>query len=181
MYMSKRVRLRRVDPVNDVDDRYRWMNDPHVVKFLGMRPARLSREQVKKYLEQCAAEASEIVEFAIETHDGRHIGGCTLRGFNRVSHAAEFGIAIGEADYRGKGFGTEVTRLVLKIAFEEFNLNRVWLHVNEDNPGAWKAYEKAGFVKEGLLRQDTYVGGRYYNSYIMAALRSEYENPKGSA
>ncbi len=180
MYMSKRVRLRRVDPVNDLNDRFRWMNDPQVVRYLGMRPARLSRDEVRKYLEKCATESADLVEFAIETLDGRHIGGCTLRGFNHVAQVAEFAIAIGEADYRGKGFGTEVSHLMLKIAFEEFNLNRVWLTVNEENIAGIKAYEKAGFAKEGLLRQHGFSHGRYYNAYLMAAIRSDYADPKGS-
>lgn len=122
MYMSKRVRLRRVDPLHDLDDRHRWMNDPQVVRYLGMRPAGLSRDEVKKYLEKCATDSADLVEFAIETLDGRHIGGCTLRGFNHVARAAEFAIAIGEADCR-----------------------------------------------------------QYYNACVMAAIRADYEHPKGSA
>lgn len=157
------------------------MNDPDVVQMLGMRPARLSRDEVRAYLEECSKSFQKVSEFAIETADGRHIGGCALRDFNQVARSAEFGIVIGEADYRGKGYGTEVTRLVVRVGFEEFNLNRIWLNVNENHAAAIRAYEKAGLVKEGLLREYGFGHGSYYNAYIMSILRSDFESGKGSA
>jgi [ribosomal protein S5]-alanine N-acetyltransferase len=180
LYSSKRIRLRRVDPVKDLDDRYRWMNDPEVIKYLGMRPARLSRDEIQSYLEQCAKSGAEMVEFAIETKDSRHIGGCTLRSFQHTARSAEIAIAIGEADYRGKGYGTEIIRLMVQIAFDDFNLNRVWLYAYESNAAAVRTYEKAGFVKEGLMREYAYLAGTYHNAHVMAILRSEYESAKGS-
>ena len=181
MYCGERVRLRRVDPARDLDDRYRWMNDPETNRFLGMRPQQLSREEIRRWLESVAASAAESAEFAIETLDGRHIGGCSLRAFNHVAHTAEFAIVIGEADTRGKGYGTEITRLMVQVGFGQFNLNRIWLTVSAENPAALRAYEKAGFVREGLLRDYGFANGSYYDSCIMAILRKDYEVGKEGA
>ncbi len=180
MYQGKLVRLRRVDPASDTDDRYRWMNDPGVTDTLGMRPGRLSKEEVRKYLELTAASSDSVVEWAIEAFEtGAHIGGCTLRGFNHVARSAEIGIAIGEAEYRGRGYGTDAVRLLIQIGFEQFNLNRIWLTANAGNTAGLKAYTKAGFTQEGLLRQYGYINGHYYDTVIMAILRSEYDAGKG--
>jgi [ribosomal protein S5]-alanine N-acetyltransferase len=179
MYEADRIRFRRVDPVKDLDDRYRWMNDPETVRHLGMRPAMLSREEIRRFLETVAAGMPDAVEFAVETGEGRHIGGCSLRGFNQVARSAEFAIVIGEPQFRGKGYGTEITRLAVRVGFEQFNFNRIWLHVSEENPAGIRAYEKAGFDKEGLLRQHGFTHGRYYNAYIMAILRNEPSVPRG--
>lgn len=179
MYTGEKVRLRRVDPVRDVEDRYRWQNDPAVVNTLGMRPGRLSREEIRKYLETAASSHDSFVEWAIETHGGIHIGGCTIRNFNHVARSAELAIMIGEAEYRGKGYGTDAMRLLVQIGFEQFNLNRLWLTVVASNLAGIRAYEKAGFTREGLLRQYGFINGRYYDSAIMAILRGEYESGKG--
>jgi RimJ/RimL family protein N-acetyltransferase len=179
VYSGKRVTLRRVDPARDVEDRYRWMNDPETVRYLGMRPQRLSREEARKYLEACAA-SSDPMEFAIEA-DGRHIGGCCLRALHHVARSAEFGIVIGEAEYRGKGYGTEVAALMVRIGFEQFNLNRIWLVVNAENAAGRRAYEKAGFQTEGVMRSYGFDNGRYYDAHLMAVLRSDYEQRKGLA
>lgn len=181
MYVGQLVRLRRVDPVRDVDDRVRWINDPAVNRYLGMRPQQLSREEVRKYLESCAAAATDPVEFAAETLEGRHIGGTTLRNFNQIARSAEFAICIGEPEFHGKGYGTEVTRLMIEVGFAGFNLNRIYLTAWEGNAGAVRAYEKAGFVKEGLLRDYAFANGRYHNAFLMAILRRDYEARKGAA
>lgn len=175
MPIGPRVRLRRVDPQRDLDDRHRWMNDPQVLKYLGTRGAPLSRADVGAYLEKVSKDATDTIEFAIETHDGRHIGGTTLRGIERVARKAEFALVIGEADFRGRGYGAEVTRLMVDFAFETLNLNRVWLTVNVENIAGLKSYEKAGFRIEGTLRDQTYARGRYYDAHIMGVLRRDWE------
>jgi RimJ/RimL family protein N-acetyltransferase len=85
-----------------------------------------------------------------------------------------FGIFIGESDARGRGLGTDATALVLRHAFDTLNLNRVWLHVFEDNPGAIHVYEKLGFVREGVLREDNFRGGRYRDTVAMGILRADW-------
>ena len=86
-----------------------------------------------------------------------------------------FGIVIGDKESWDKGYGTEATTLLVRYAFETLNLNRVWLHVFEENARAVRAYEKAGFRREGLLRQDHYRDGRYHNTIVMGLLRDEWK------
>jgi len=43
------------------------------------------------------------------------------------------------------------------------------------NERAIKSYEKCGFKKEGILRQEIYIDGKYYDAIIMAMLKEEYE------
>ena len=57
--------------------------------------------------------------------------------------------------------------------------NRIWLGVNAANERAVRAYEKAGFVKEGLLRQEQFRNGRYDDVVRMAVLRDEYKMDEG--
>ena len=63
--------------------------------------------------------------------------------------------------------------MVVRYAFETLNLNRVWLHVYEDNKGAIRAYEKVGFKTEGVLRQDSFRRGRYGNTVMMGILEAD--------
>jgi RimJ/RimL family protein N-acetyltransferase len=171
VYETARLRFRRLDPVLDLEDRLRWANDPAVYGTLAPWPQRFTREELRPYLEASAAGTDEAVNFTVETRVGRPIGGVSLYDFSHVARSAEFSIVIGEAEYRGKGYGTEAARLMLDVAFRYFNLNRVSLRVFAHNEGGIRAYEKAGFVKEALLRQATYLEGEYHDAWIMAALR----------
>jgi RimJ/RimL family protein N-acetyltransferase len=58
------------------------------------------------------------------------------------------------------------------------NLNRVWLHVYEYSERGIRAYTRAGFQKEGVLRQDTYREGRYWDTILMGILRADWDGRK---
>jgi RimJ/RimL family protein N-acetyltransferase len=83
---------------------------------------------------------------------------------------------IGEKDTWGKGYGFEASILILKYAFHELNLNRIFLTVREDNINAIKLYKKVGFKEEGLLRQQVYNNNKYINMIIMSILKDEFLN-----
>lgn len=179
-FEGRLVRLRRATPA-DVEDRVRWNNDPRVMEFLPRGAVPSTREEILSYLNKAATNRDELIELAIETLDGRHIGGTVLRDFDWKARKCEFGIMIGEPDCWGKGYGTEVTRLMLRLAFENLNLNRVWLTVDAANEKGIRAYRKAGYVEEGRLRADRYVRGRYGDTLVMGVLRQEWEALQGGA
>ena len=91
----------------------------------------------------------------------------------RARHAC-FGVFIGVKEEWGKGHGTDATRLMVRHAFATMNLNRVWLHVVSTHEAGIRAYERAGFRREGVLRQQFYREGRCQDLLVMAVLREEW-------
>ncbi len=80
-------------------------------------------------------------------------GNTGLHDVEPVDRNAEFGIVIGEKPYWNKGYGKKATRLMLQHGFEDLNLHRIYLYVFENNQRGMKAYEGAGFTKEGRLER----------------------------
>ncbi|TFE23440.1 N-acetyltransferase [Frankia sp. B2] len=78
---------------------------------------------------------------------------------------------------RGKGIGTEATRLTLDYAFHISNLRCVYLSVMTPNTGAIRAYEKAGFRKIGERRQSGYWLGQSADETLMDAIPAEFPGP----
>ena len=107
----------------------------------------------------------------------RPIGWTVLRRVDAKNGTAEFGIVIGEPDCRGKGYGTEVTRLVLDYAFTVENLHNVLLDTAAHNERAIRAYTRAGFRIIGRRRQALCWGKKRYDSVLMDCLASEFETP----
>jgi RimJ/RimL family protein N-acetyltransferase len=77
-----------------------------------------------------------------------------IKNIDRKNNKGEFGIFIGDPNARGKGFTKLAVATILRIAFTEMMLNRVYLTVMADNIAGIKAYEKAGFQLEGVLKED---------------------------
>jgi RimJ/RimL family protein N-acetyltransferase len=90
--------------------------------------------------------------------------------------SAEYIVAL-DPDRRGRGVGTDATRLVLDYAFHVANMSCVWLTVIEANTGAIRAYEKAGFTKQGIRRDSNMWLGERVNEVLMDAVPSEFEGP----
>ena len=63
----------------------------------------------------------------------------------------------------------------MNYAFKDLNLHKVYLRVLESNLNAIKVYDTCGFVKEGKLRSQFWVNGKYENVLIMGILRDEFQ------
>lgn len=153
---------------------YNWLNNSEVTCyiFLGDRPAIM--ERLVENWEKEFKSPNDIAFAVVEKTDGKVVGSAGLYSINFISRSAEFRIIIGEPEYWDKGIGAEAAKLLVSYAFNKLNLNKVWLGVNADNIRAVKSYEKAGFVREGVLRQEIYRNGRHYDAVRMSVLREEF-------
>lgn len=129
------------------------------------------------YDEQIKKEPGTTAWFAIEA-DGKLIGDCGVWNFDNTARSASIGIAIGDREYWGRGYGREAVGLLLDYAFVHRNLNRVWLSVNASNERAVRAYEACGFTEEGRLREHGYSEGRLVTVVMMGVLRREWERDR---
>jgi RimJ/RimL family protein N-acetyltransferase len=81
---------------------------------------------------------------------------------------------IGEKSYWNRGCGTEAVRLLAQHGLNPLNLNRIFLHVFENNPRAIRSYEKAGFTHEVRERQAEFKDGKYIDVLVMSMLKDEF-------
>jgi len=105
--------------------------------------------------------------------DGLLIGSTGLRNLDYRNRNCEWGIWIGPPSRWNQGFGTEACRLATGFAFKELGMEKVYLKVYETNPGARRAYEKAGYRLEGTLPRDHWWEGDFTTSYVMAAYKED--------
>ena len=107
--------------------------------------------------------------------EGRCIGTARLHEVDAENRRAKYAVGIFGPEFRGRGLGTEATRLVLTYAFEVLSLHRVELRVLAFNQRAIACYEKCGFVREGIEREGAWVGGQWQSDVIMSILEHEYK------
>ncbi len=152
----------------------RWLENPEATHFMesGWRPvADAEIEEIYK----AATEPNDTVVFVIvDKASNTPVGVCGLYLIQWICRRSDFRILIGEDAFRGKGLGSEATRLTVAYGFDKLNLETIYLGVNADNKGAIASYEKAGFVREGIRRRLIYRNGRYYDVLMMSILRDEY-------
>lgn len=148
-----------------------WFNDREVTYFLG-RDGPLTMEEEERWFANYKAKTDELI-FAI-TIDARHIGNVGLHGIDRSNRRADLGILIGEKELWSRGFGTDALRAVLRYAFHDLHLNKVSLDVIAYNDRAVRVYERLGFVREGVKREDLLKRGRFVDVIRMSVLSREF-------
>jgi RimJ/RimL family protein N-acetyltransferase len=96
------------------------------------------------------------------------VGNLDFRGgkYSRTAHAGEFGLSVLK-DYWGLSIGKHLLRYLIDWAKKTGKVRKINLRVRVDNERAIRLYQRLGFVIEGTLKREFYVGGRFIDSYLM--------------
>jgi diamine N-acetyltransferase len=128
-------------------------------------------EFAERYMKALTTEDAA-VRFVVEAAGGV-AGRCDLFDIDTLARNAEVGIALSPSA-RGKGYGTDALRVLVRFAFERHNLHRVHLSTLASNEIALACYRKVGFVEEGRRREGAWARGAYQDEVIMGLLRAEW-------
>jgi RimJ/RimL family protein N-acetyltransferase len=154
----------------------RWENDLRTADLGGGDPRPVTAATIAAEWEPLLrGERPDWLGFAIYTlPELRLVGHANLRDFSNSHGTAEIGISLGDVGERGKGYGTEVVRLLLDYAFQHLNVWNVWLDTASYNHGAIRAYEKAGFREIGRRRGARVVGGTRHDIVLMDCTSDDF-------
>ncbi len=154
----------------------KWENDFTVSLMGGNQLKPVSREELEARMSQ--GNHHNFIEFAIyERASLRLIGSTHWRHIDKNRRTAEYGIAIGEKDCWGKGYGTETTILMLDYAFTVLGLHNVLLSTYGYNERAVRAYTRAGFRVMGRQREAARIADQVYDVIFMDCLATEFRSP----
>lgn len=175
MLESERLVFRPLSE-EDIDDMLTWVNDPHIIGniatfSLNYFTAAEERRYVKKM-----QDSDEDHVFSIFDKKGDYIGQIGIHQIYHRSRTGRLSVVIASKEDMGKGYGSEAIRRILDYAFasDGLNLHKVWLLVFESNERSYRTYERVGFVKEGVLREEYYHESHYHNMIRMSILVSEW-------
>lgn len=173
--IGKRLYLRGLEKEDLKGNMFQWANDAEVTHYMftGARPNSL--ELLEEEYARMIRSPNDIVFAIVDRRTHAHIGIAGLYVIHWIARTAEYRILIGEKAFWDQGYGQETARLILQYGFEKLNLNKIWLGVNAEHQRAIRSYEKSGFQREGVLRQEIYRNGRYYDAVRMSILRTEYD------
>lgn len=159
--------------LQDADRFIAWINNPEVYHHFPLnRP--LDRVDAVKVIEQSIRGMDRHGFIVVLLPNQWEVGLVELNEIDRTNRKCELEITIGEPTAWDQGYGSRALMLILCFAFRYQNMHRVSLHVMENNHRARHVYEKAGFQKEGLLRDNGFKNGLYYNEVVYSILESEY-------
>jgi RimJ/RimL family protein N-acetyltransferase len=140
----------------------------------------MTDRQFRAHLKQARAPLPTLYPFALVDRR-RLVGYCELSDHRRASNSAMLSRVIVAPRRRGNGYGTLMIQEALRLGFVEFGVNRIGLGVFDFNEAAIKCYERAGFIREGTLRESAKVGDSYWNCHLMSILQKEWTHRRAMA
>ena len=171
-----RVRLRAL-AAHDVDAFFALQSDARVMRYWSSI-AWSEPQQAMHHIARIARER-EAIEFypwaATLLGDDTLIGTCSLFAIQREHARAMIGYALAPALW-GQGLASEMLRLALAFAFKALDLNRIEADIDPLNLASCALVERAGFEREGFLRERWCVGGKVSDSAIYGLLRSDWRD-----
>lgn len=153
---------------------YRGENCPEVRERLFLALP-IDVRQVKEKVHLHDSSNNAVLLSIVEKNSHQLVGQTAFFRIDYVSRAAVFYLALLNPQYWSKKYGQETTHLMVDYAFETLNLNRIQLHVCAENSAAIRIYEKAGFIKEGHLRQAMFRFGKYVDFHVMGLIRDDWK------
>jgi len=172
---GKIVRLRE-KKLTDVRNDYTWQSDPELSRLDAVPVLNLPfAVYLLDYTAEMKKKRQNRFPLAIETLEGKHIGNCTCYEIDEKKGEAQFGIMIGDPDYRDKGYGGDVVNTVADHVFRTTDLKRIYLKTLDWNTRAQQCFARCGFTPCGQLRRDGH-------SFVLMELNKErWEKGQGEA
>lgn len=146
--------------------------DPEVARLTGSKSA-FSRAEVTDFFQRCVAREDYYLFLALSPQ-GSIIGETALTDLDPHTKSANFRIALFHPQYRNAGLGSWMTVSTRDFAFGVLGLHRLSLEVFSFNPRAQRVYQKAGFRREGMLRDAVRDGQNYGDIILMSLLEPEW-------
>ncbi|MER6738658.1 GNAT family N-acetyltransferase [Streptomyces puniciscabiei] len=162
-------------PFSEADADVMWeiIADPEVIRFTFEPSTELTLERLRTWYGSRATAPDRLDLAVTDPRTGELLGEAVLHEYDPAAGHCTFRTLIGPRG-RGRGIGTEATRLIVGYGFEQLGLHRVQLEVYGHNVRARRVYEKVGFVVEGVRREVQRRDGEWADEVIMSILDREW-------
>ncbi|MGH2550890.1 MAG: GNAT family N-acetyltransferase [Thermomicrobiales bacterium] len=174
---TKRLIL-RFNVEEDLDDVFAFHGRDDATRWIDFDTR--TREEVRELLDRrqknrrIEKDDDRLTFAVVERESNRVIGDIYFFVRSLESKQAEIGF-IFNPDFHGRGYATEACEAVLALAFETYDLHRVYAECDVLNPPAFKLMERLGMRREAQFLENLWLKGQWSDSYVYAILAREWK------
>ena len=154
-----------------------WMHDPETQKYFQKSFLSMSISDAEDFCKNNKISENlddgQSLHFAIVDANDEYLGTISLKHFDNENKTAEYAICL-RKQARGKGCALFATNEILKIAFYNHGLHKVYLNALSYNEKAINLYKRCGFIYEGTARDHVLINGKYESLDWYSILAEEY-------
>lgn len=112
----------------------------------------------------------------VDLENNQPIGACGLLYTNWIIRSADFSFYIGHDElYIDEKYAYDAAKILIEYGFKDLNLNKIWMELYEYDVKKLDFFKNTfNFRVDGMLRQNAFNDGKYWGSYVLSILSSEY-------
>lgn len=150
-----------------------WAGDPAVTAFLSWAAHRTPEDTRRVLCEWVTAyQRSDFYTWAVvRREDNALMGSISLYNINGYADSCEAGYCLGR-DFWGGGYAAEALRAVLDLCFA-MGFVRISAKHDPDNPHSGRVMQKAGMLREGIMRRAVKAPDGRYRAMVLYAATQE--------
>lgn len=173
---SARLYLRYYSP-DDLPAIYPLFRDLSTLEwYLHLLPRPLTEEQTAEMLKTWHDGDRYMLFSIVNKATDKVIGLINFDDIDWTNRYSEVGIGLAAPGVRGKGLALEAMGLLIRYAFDEMDLERLFARVIDGNESSLKLFERAGFQEEGRLREHIYRHGKRRDMHLLGLLKKDWRS-----
>jgi len=136
----------------------------------------LNMQNQENWFNRTYSNPNDFMFIIVDLENNEPIGACGLLYTNWINRSTDFSFYIGYSElYIDDVYAYDAAHTLIKYGFEELNLNKIWMELYEyDHKKINFFKEKFNFHVDGKLRQNAFSEGKYWDSFIISLLKSDY-------
>jgi ribosomal-protein-serine acetyltransferase len=150
---------------------------PELCEWLPWAHPNYTREEAAAFVRDSVAAWREgrAYDYAIRpiSDPEFHLGNISIWSVSRLGRTGEIGYWV-RSDRTSQGVATEVTTRMVRLGFEELDFHKINLRIAIGNRASERVAEKLGFTKEGVLREELMIRGRWVDHTLYSLLVHEF-------
>jgi RimJ/RimL family protein N-acetyltransferase len=152
-----------------------WRNNPDFRKnFREHKELNILNQE--NWFDRTYANPNDFMFVIVDLENNEPIGACGLLYTNWINRSTDFSFYIGRDQlYIDDKYAYDAARTLIKYGFEDLNLNKIWMELYEYDLKKLNFFKnKFSFEVDGKLRQNAFNEGKYWDSYIISILKSDF-------
>ena len=180
MIQGKFVQFRSIE-VDDLPKLKDWRNNPHVKRttreflLLNMFNQKLWFESLHKQ-----KPPKDIMFGIVKKKEKILIGVCGLTYIDWKNRHAELSIYLAGSKWQKRKETKDSVKLLLQYGFGELGLHKIFAEVYSFVQETVELYKELSFHHDGILRENVWRNGKWWDSYILSKLDTEFQYEKSN-
>ena len=166
------MKLRKLQE-KDAGNMLSWMHDDTINRIFATDFKSFDEHKVLSFIESSKTDGEQLHRACVNDDD-EYLGTVSLKGINQINKNAEYAISFCKKAH-GTGAAKYTTDEILRIAFQDLGLERVYLNVLSINERANAFYVKYGFTYEGSFKNHVFVNDAFCDLNWYRMLKEEFD------